>query len=175
MVSAFSIFTAAMLWVSRMPFVLAHEHYLPGWLAEVWRTTAAPAKSILVCCVMFTMLVPLGFVTLIILDVFFYMGALVLEMGALIVMRRKQPARDGLFVIGGGRATLYLVAALPMLTWCATFGLALTEGGIKEDFIIALALAATTYPAYALCRRLWGGPPHGQSVFDPLTNPVEAP
>jgi amino acid transporter len=175
MVSAFSIFAAAMLWVSRMPFVLAHEHYLPGWLAEVWRTTAAPAKSILVCCVMFTMLVPLGFVTLIILDVFFYMGALVLEMGALIVMRRKQPARDGLFVIGGGRATLYLVAALPMLTWCATFGLALTEGGIKEDFIIALALAATTYPAYALCRRLWGGPPHGQSVFDPLTNPVEAP
>jgi amino acid transporter len=175
MVSAFSIFTAAMLWVSRMPFVLAHEHYLPRWLAEVWRTTAAPGKSILVCCVLFTMLVPLGFVTLIILDVFFYMGALVLEMGALIVMRRRRPARDGLFVIGGGRAALYLVAALPMLTWCATFGLVLAEGGVKEDFIIALALAATTYPAYALCRRLWGGPPHGQSVFDPLASPVEAP
>jgi amino acid transporter len=166
MVSAFSIFAAAMLWVSRMPFVLARENYLPQWLAEVWRTTAAPGKSILACCVLFTMLVPMGFVTLVILDVFFYMGALVLELSALVVMRRKRPVRDGLFMIGGGRAGLYLVAGLPMLTWCATFGLALTEGGIKEDFIVAVVLATTTYPAYALCRKLWDGPPRGQSVFD---------
>ena len=54
MVSAFSIFDAAMLWVSRMPFVLAREGYLPQWLAEVWRTTATPGKSILACCVVFT-------------------------------------------------------------------------------------------------------------------------
>jgi amino acid transporter len=157
--------------VSRMPYVLARESYLPRWLSEVWRTTAAPGKSILACCVLFTMLVPLGFVTLVILDVFFYMGALVLELSALVVMRRKRPARDGLFVIGGGRAALYLVAGLPMLTWCATFGLALIEGGIKQDFIIAVVLATTTYPAYALCRRLWGGPPRGQSVFDALASP----
>jgi amino acid transporter len=170
MVSAFSIFTAALLWISRMPFVLARESYLPRWLSEVWSTTAAPGKSILACCVLFTMLVPLGFITLVILDVFFYMGALVLELGALMVMRRKRPARDGLFMIGGGRTGLYLVAALPMLTWCATFGLAVVQGGIEEDFIIAVALAATTYPAYVLCRRLWGGPAPGQSVFDGIAS-----
>lgn len=175
MVSAFSIFTAAMLWVSRMPFVLARESYLPRWLAEVWRITATPGKSILACCVLFTMLVPMGFVTLVIFDVFFYMGALVLELSALVVMRRRRPTRDGLFMIGGGRAGLYLVAGLPMLTWCATFGLALTEGGIKEDFTIAVVLAATTYPAYALCRRLWGGPPRGQSVFDALASTARTP
>jgi hypothetical protein len=78
-------------------------------------------------------------------------------------------------MIGGGRAGLYLVAALPMLTWCATFGLALTTGGIKEDFIIAIVLAATTYPAYALCRGLWGGPPRGQSVFDAFANSARRP
>lgn len=170
MVSAFSIFTAAMLWVSRMPFVLARESYLPRWLAEVWCTTATPGKSILACCVLFTMLVPLGFGTLVILDVFFYMGALVLELNALVVMRRKRPVRDGLFMIGGGMTGLYLVAGLPMLTWCATFGLALTAGGIKEDFIIAVVLATTTYPAYVLCGKLWGGPPRGQSVFDALAS-----
>jgi amino acid transporter len=175
MVSAFSIFAAALLWVSRMPFVLARESYLPRWLSEVWRTTATPGKSILTCCVLFTMLVPLGFVTLVILDVFFYMGALVFELSALVVMRRKRPVRDGLFMIGGGRAGLYLVAGLPMLTWCATFGLALTEGGIKQDFIIAVVLATTTYPAYALCRRLWGGPPRGQSVFDALASSTRTP
>jgi amino acid transporter len=172
MVSAFSIFTAAMLWVSRMPFVLARESYLPRWLAEVWCTTATPGKSILACCVLFTMLVPLGFGTLVILDVFFYMGALVLELNALVVMRRKRPVRDGLFMIGGGMTGLYLVAGLPMLTWCATFGLALTAGGIKEDFIIAVVLATTTYPAYVLCGKLWGGPPRGQSVFDALASTI---
>lgn len=174
MVSAFSIFTAAMLWVSRMPFVLARESYLPRWLAGLASTTATPGKSILACCVLFTMLVPLGFVTLVILDVFFYMGALALELSTLVVMRRKRPARDGLFVIGGGRAGLYLVAGLPMLTWCATFGLALTTGGINEDFIVAMVLAATTYPAYVLCRRLWGGPPNGESVFELPANSAEA-
>jgi len=172
MVSAFSIFTAAMLWVSRMPFVLARESYLPRWLAEVWCTTATPGKSILACCVLFTMLVPLGFGTLVILDVFFYMGALVLELNALVVMRRKRPVRDGLFMIGGGMTGLYLVAGLPMLTWCATFGLGLTAGGIKEDFIIAVVLATTTYPAYVLCGKLWGGPPRGQSVFDALASTI---
>ena len=54
----------------------------------------------------FTLLVPMGFVTLVILDVFFYMGALVLELSALVVMRRRRPVRDGLFMIGGGRAGL---------------------------------------------------------------------
>jgi len=175
MVSAFSIFTAALLWVSRMPFVLARESYLPRWLAEVWRVTATPGKSILACCVLFTMLVPLGFVTLVILDVFFYMGALALELGALVTMRRRRPVRNGLFMIGGGKTGLYLVAALPMLTWCATFGLALTQGGVKTDFIVAVALAATAYPAYALCRRLWGGPPREESVFDPPARRAEAP
>jgi amino acid transporter len=175
MVSAFSIFTAAMLWVSRMPFVLARESYLPRSLAEIWRSTATPGRSILACCVLFTMLVPMGFVTLVILDVFFYMGALVLEMGALVMMRRRRPARDGMFMIGGGRAGLYLVAGLPMLTWCATFGLALTQGGVKEDFIVAIVLAATTYPAYTLCRKLWGGPQLGESVFDPIASTAEAP
>jgi amino acid transporter len=175
MVSAFSIFAAAMLWVSRMPFVLARESYLPQWLAEVWRTTETPGKSILACCVIFTLLVPMGFVTLVILDVFFYMGALVLELSALVVMRRRRPVRDGLFMIGGGRAGLYLVAGLPMLTWCATFGLALAQGGIQEDFTVAIVLAATSYPAYVICRRRWGGPPRGESVFDTLIGPIEAP
>jgi amino acid transporter len=175
MVSAFSIFTAALLWVSRMPFVLARESYLPRWLAEVWRVTATPGKSILACCVLFTMLVPLGFVTLVILDVFFYMGALALELGALVAMRRRRPVRDGLFMIGGGRTGLYLVAALPILTWCATFGLALTQGGIKADFVVAVALAATTYPAYALCCRLWGGPPREESIFDPPARRAKTP
>jgi amino acid transporter len=156
--SAFAIFEAAMLWVSRMPYVLACEGYLPPSLAKMWHTTETPGRSIFACCVLFTLLVPLGFTALVVLDVFFYMGALVLEMAALIRMRRMRPAREGLYVIGGGKLGLWTVALAPVLTWCATFGLALAHGGAHVDFVVALVLAATAYPAYALCRRVWGGP-----------------
>ncbi|HYL58950.1 MAG TPA: APC family permease, partial [Candidatus Acidoferrales bacterium] len=125
-VMSFAVFEAAMLWVSRMPFVLARERYLPAPLTEVWSATATPGKSLLLCCVVFTLLVPVGFVALVVLDVFFYMAALVLEMIALVRLRRSMPKRDGMFTIGGGRAGLAMVATLPILTWLATFGLAVS-------------------------------------------------
>jgi amino acid transporter len=168
-ISSFAIFEAAMLWVSRLPFVLAREGYLPAWLSDLWQENETPRRSILICCVMFTVLVPLGFTALVVLDVFFYMGALVLEMGALIRMRNVRPQRDGLFTIGGGRPALYAVAIAPLLTWLATFGLAIARGGIRYDFIIAVVLAAMVYPAYTLCRSQWGGPRYGETVFDAIS------
>ena len=109
-VAAFAMFAAAILWVSRLPFVLASEGYLPRGLTRIWEAREVPARSILACCVVFSLLAPLGFMTLVVLDVFFYMLALMLEMGALIRLRRLRPQRDGLFVLGGGRAGLYLAA-----------------------------------------------------------------
>ncbi|MGH7916931.1 MAG: hypothetical protein ACREQE_05635, partial [Candidatus Binataceae bacterium] len=101
---------------------------------------------------------PLGFVVLVVLDVFFYMGALTLEMGALLRLRRLRPHREGLFMIGGGRIALYAIVAAPLLTWFATFGLALSAGTSKRDFILAIALALLAWPAYRWCRYRYGGP-----------------
>ncbi len=157
-VMAFAVFEAAMLWVSRMPFVLAREGYLPAALRDIWTTTATPVRAIIWSCVVFTILIPLGFVALVVLDVFFYMAALALEMAALVRLRRLEPARQGLFTIGGGKVALALVVALPLLTWFATFGLALSTGGGQRDFLIAIALTGTIWPAYHLMRRRWGGP-----------------
>jgi len=157
-VMSFAVFEAAMLWVSRMPYVLAREGYLPRTLTDLWSATGAPWKSIVVCSLLFTMLVPLGFVALVVLDVFFYMAALVLEMGALVRLRRTRPNREGLFTIGGGKTGLYAVAILPLVTWAATFGLAVSQGGAHVDFLVAIVLAITVWPAYLLARRRWGGP-----------------
>ncbi|MGH8012856.1 MAG: APC family permease [Candidatus Binataceae bacterium] len=158
-VCAFAVFEAAMLWVSRMPYVLAREGYLPPMLSNIWLGGATPVKSILLCCAVFTLLLPLGFVALVILDVFFYMGALALEMGALIRLRRLRPRREGLFVIGGGRIALYAIVAAPLLTWFATFGLALSQSAGRRDFILAIILALLGWPAYRWCRYRYGGPP----------------
>ena len=132
--------------------------YLPRAFGDILESTATPWKSIVLCCAVFTLLVPLGFLALVVLDVFFYMAALVLEMVALLKLRRLRPDREGLFMVGGGRLGLILVAALPLLTWAATFGLAISQGGAHIDFLIAIALGATVFPAYAFARGRWGGP-----------------
>ena len=80
-------------------------------------------------------------------------------MVALIRLRRLMPNREGLFTIGGGTAGLMLITALPVLTWIATFGLAISNGAGKLDFILAVALGVCVWPAYAFCRRRYGGPP----------------
>ena len=157
-VSAFSIFAAAMLWVSRMPYVLAREGYLPPALRQVWEARATPARSIVVCCVIFSLLVPLGFVALVTLDVFFYMGALALEMLALLRMRHLRPERDGLFMIAGGRSALFAVAIAPLAAWLATFGVGLSSGEGHIEFLLGVALAGAGVPVYALLRRRYGGP-----------------
>jgi amino acid transporter len=162
-VSAFAVFEAAMLWVSRMPFVLAREGYLPRALGRIWSEHEIPARSILLCCAVFTLLIPLGFVTLVVLDVFFYMFALMLEMWALVRLRRLYPNREGLFAIGGGRAGLYAVVIAPIATWVATFGLALSENATRRDFFAALVLAACVGPVYAILRHCYGGPAENPS------------
>ncbi len=157
-VSAFAVFEAGLLWVSRMPYVLARERYLPSALADVLSSTATPWKSILICCAVFTMLLPMGFVALVVMDVFFYMAALALEMGALLKLRQTHAARAEAFVIGWGRPGLYATALLPMLTWVATFGLALGTGNGTAGFIGAIAVALAGWPAYAILKRRYGGP-----------------
>ncbi len=157
-ISAFSIFDAAMLWVSRMPYILAREGYLPPRLARIWADHATPATSIVTCCAVFSILVPLGFVALVVLDVFFYMGALVLEMWALVRLRRLRPDRAGLFVIGGGHPALIAVVAAPVVTWLATFGLAVSHNGGTGGLIVSIVLAAGAWPAYSILRRRYGGP-----------------
>jgi len=162
-IMALAVFQAAMLWVSRMPYVLAREGYFPPAVGDLWSTTGAPWKAILLCCFAFTLMVPLGFVTLVVLDVFFYMAALALEMAALVRLRRLFPNRQGLFVIGGGKLGLAAVAISPLLTWAATFGLALSQGDGHLDFLIAIALGATVWPVYILATRLYGGPRESSS------------
>lgn len=158
MISAVAVFQAAMLWVSRMPYVLARERYLPQALTVLWERNATPWKAIVASCVVCTLLLPLGFSALVTLDVTFYMAALALEMAALVRLRRLYPGRRGLFVIGGGRCGLYLTVAAPVLTWIATFGVVAEGPGGKIQLLIAAALAAAVWPVYYACQRSFGGP-----------------
>ncbi len=149
-VGAWAVFQAATLWVSRMPFVLSRDGYLPPLWGRVWRRTETPAAAVLLSSLVFSLLVPLGFGALVLLDVFFYMAALVLEMVALLRLRRRYPDRSGRFMIGGGALGLWLAALLPILTWLSAFVMALLGGERRVEFAVAVALALLSWPIYRL-------------------------
>jgi len=158
--SGFALFQAGMLWVSRIPFVLAREGYLPSRLGGVWNFSSTPLSAILVCCAVFTVLIPMGFTVLVVIDVTFYMAGLTLELVSLVRLRKLRPRREsGLYQIGGGSLGLGLVVAAPMLTWMATFGLAIESSDGSLGIVIAMVLLLTLAPVYLFCRRMFGGPP----------------
>ncbi|HKD68474.1 MAG TPA: APC family permease [Candidatus Binataceae bacterium] len=158
MLSALAVFQAAMLWVSRMPFVLAQERFLPAALTRMWERQATPWLAIVTSCAVCTLLLPLGFTALVTLDVTFYMAALALEMAALVRLRRLYPGRRGLFVIGAGRLGLVLTVAAPLAVWVGTFGVAANGPGSKAQLIIAAIFAGAVWPVYRGCQRVFGGP-----------------
>jgi amino acid transporter len=161
MISALAVFQAAMLWVSRMPFVLAHERYLPQALTAMWERQATPWIAIVASCAVCTLLLPLGFMALVTLDVTFYMAALVLEMAALVRLRRLYPGeRRGIFTVGGGRFGLGLTVAAPLVVWIATFGVVTNGPGARLQLMIAALLAVAVWPIYRICQRTFGGPAH---------------
>jgi amino acid transporter len=158
-VSSFAIFVASLLWVTRLPFVLAFDGYLPRSLAQLWAPAQTPRTAIILSCAIFSCMAPLGFVNLVLLDVLFYMTALALEMGALIRLRKLRPARGDLFQIRGGQPVLYLTAAAPLLIWLLTLGLVLSVSPNQKELLLALVLAGAGVPIYWLCRRTYGGSP----------------
>jgi amino acid transporter len=157
--SGFALFQAGMLWVSRIPFVLAREGYLPSRLGTLWDFSSTPLSAILLCCAAFTILIPIGFTVLVVIDVTFYMAGLTLELISLVRLRKLRPLRaSGLYRIGGGPIGLGLVVAAPLLTWIATFGLAIESADGSLGIIIALVLLLTLVPVYLFCRWVFGGP-----------------
>lgn len=166
MLSAVAIFQAAMLWVSRLPFVLALEGYLPRGLSTLGERTLTPWKAIVAWCVVCTVLLPLGFGVLVLLDVTFYMAGLMLELAALIRLRRLYPRREGLFTIPGGHGVLALLVLAPMATWGLTFTVALGSAHGLLQVLGAALLGLSSWPAWRFCRR-WSQPACPGAAYNP--------
>jgi len=166
MVSALAIFQAAMLWVSRLPFILALEGYLPSGLSTLGKRTLTPWVAIVAWCGVCTVLMPLGFGLLVLLDVTFYMAGLMLELAALIRLRRLFPQRLGLFTIPGGTGVLAVLVIAPLLVWGLTFTVALGSTHGLLQLVGAALLGVSTWPAWRFCRR-WSQSACAQASYNP--------
>ena len=127
MVSAIALFNALLLAYSRIPFVMAMDRLLPAPLA---RTDArgTPRNAVLFAAVCYSVFMLIPFNGLVVADVLLYSLALMLEFGALIRLRQREPLLRGDFRIPLGTAGVVALAALPMVVLLLVIGLSVADG-----------------------------------------------
>jgi amino acid transporter len=152
MVSAVSLFNALLLAYSRIPFVMAMDGLLPSALA---RTDArgTPRTAVLGAAVCYSLFMLLPFSGLVVADVLLYSLALMMELGSLVALRRKEPLLRGSFRIPVGTAGVAILALLPMSVLLLVVGLSFLDGESGLPAVIGAGVAIALGPvAYALAR-----------------------
>ena len=87
-------------------------------------------------------------------DVVFYALALLLEFGALLAIRRREPALRGPFRIPLGITGVTVLAAVPLTILAGVIGLSLIGGEYEPQAILVTAIGAGLGPAaYRLATR----------------------
>jgi amino acid transporter len=115
MLSSGGMLLALVMSYSRLPLVLAKDGYLPAWLGKTTERTGAPWVALLICGVLYSACLGLGFKRLVQLDVIIYGASLALEFVALVVLRIKEPDRERPFRVPGGMLGAVVVGVFPMV------------------------------------------------------------
>ena len=142
MVSAFALFNALLLAYSRIPLALARDGLLPPSLGRT-DERGTPRTAVIVSAIIYSVWVLLPFGDLLAADVLLYTLALMLEFGALLALRRKEPGLRGPFRVPLPTSVLAFLAALPPLVLGTAVALELTgEGAGFKGVLVGLTLAA---------------------------------
>jgi amino acid transporter len=154
LVSAAGLFSALLLSVSRIPFVVARDGYLPKALTREHPRFGTPHISIIVSAIIYAIFCFGAFTSLVVVDVFVYSLALMLEFAALIALRLKKPDMPRPFKIPGGWWGLILVVLLPTLVVLFAVYQTVVDEGISALYL-SLAAAALGPITYPLAKRFW--------------------
>ena len=138
MASAFGLFSAVLLSVSRIPKAMADDHLLPDKLQELHPKYKTPYLSIIVCSLVVSGMIFWTFGDLIIIDVTLYGAALFLEFISLIVFRIRLPDEHRPYKIPLNVAGLCLLILLPVSVYC----IALSSAFLSTGKMFAPALFA---------------------------------
>jgi amino acid transporter len=112
MIGALGTFASLMLSFTRLPAVMAADGYLPRAFAR-HNQKGAPWMSILACAIGWAACLPLGFFRLLILDVMLTGLSILLEFGALIALRIREPNLPRPYRIPGGLLAAIAITAPP--------------------------------------------------------------
>src|SRR5437899_7040091 len=115
MIGALGTFASLMLSFTRLPAVMAGDGYLPRTFTRHHPKTGAPWVAIIVCAVAWAACLPLGFFRLLILDVLLTGLSILLEFGALIALRIREPNLPRPYRIPGGLAGAIGLGIFPLI------------------------------------------------------------
>ena len=91
LLSAWSLFNSQLLYVSRLPYRMATDGFLPRFLARADEETGVPRNALLLACGAAGLFSMLSFDKLVIMDIMLYCAELSLEFVAFAVLRWRQP------------------------------------------------------------------------------------
>ncbi len=141
MIGAFGTFASLMLSFTRLPAVMATDGFLPRLFTRHHKKTHAPWVAILACSVAWAACLPLGFVRLLMLDVLLTGLSILLEFGALIALRFREPNLPRPYRIPGGILTTIGIAIPPVaLLAVSLFRNESEQVGRTNELMIGLAI-----------------------------------
>jgi amino acid transporter len=139
--SAAGLFLTLLLTNSRLPYVLARDGLMPAGLAAVHPRFGTPWVAVLVSAVLYAAFAAFSFKELIVLNVWLYSLALLIELAAFLWLRVHEPALARPWRVPGGLGTAAVVAGVP----AALSLLAMATAGWLNT--LAGVVAALTGPA----------------------------
>jgi amino acid transporter len=145
------LFLSLLLTNSRLPFALALDGQMPAALARVHPRFGTPWAAVIVSSVCYSLCAFWSFKELIVLDVWLYSIALLLELAAFVALRLREPELLRPWRVGGGATGMLVVATLP--AGCSLLAM-MTAGW--TDTVVGVA-AALTGPLAYLGFRSWRG------------------
>jgi amino acid transporter len=152
--STAGLFLSLLLTNSRLPYVLARDGLMPGALAAVHARFGTPWLAVVVSAAVYAVFAVFSFKELIVLNVWLYSLALLVELAAFLRLRRAEPEMPRPWRVPGGAPGAALAAALP----AALAVLAMATAGWLNT-VAGVAAALTGLVAYGIARRRTGAVP----------------
>jgi len=159
LIASAGLFSSLLLTISRVPFVMSEDSFLPKSLLKLHPRYGTPWVALVVSSLIYTVFILGPFQALVVVDVTIYAGALLLEFAAFVVLRVKAPDMNRPYKVRGGWFGVILVVALPTAVIAlAVYFQAYFEGwqGSIGLALIALASGPILYPLLAARRRRLG-------------------
>ena len=143
-----ALFSTWLLSYSRIPFVMAHDGYLPKAITRISPKYGTPVTAILLSGIIYSIFAWSNFQSLVLINIWVILCGMFLEFFALAKLRASRPDLPRYFRVPGGRIGLWLTVICPVAV--GLFAMLAAE----RDEIIAGSLAVATGPlAFWLCRR----------------------
>jgi amino acid transporter len=152
--SSWSLYNSLLLSNSRLPFAMAQDGLLPAWIGRLDAKGQTPARSLILCSVVYALFTIADFRALVIVDALMMSITALLLIASLAELRLKKPTLMRPYKLPGGWPGVFLAGA--SLTACAIALFYYTILGRQdtwEQAVIAAGLLATGPLAYFIGNR----------------------